>query len=304
MKSAYFRPVTLTSVARIMKLSKVQIITVAIAAMVASFASSGLAVDARTDLLKVDAKNFSRPTIIDNKYMPLKPGTQTVYEGWTIDDDNKAESHKVIQIVTDLVKEVNGIDTVVVWERDIANNKLEESELAFRAQDDNGNVWHFGEVKEVYDENLKLIGAKVWMDGFLGARSGIIMPAKPAVGTPSFSQGFAKGVYNWDDRGQVRKMGEKVTVPAGTYGDVLVIEEWSGPEKQKGGLQLKYYAPAVGYIQVGFEGNDPVQEYLVLTKESQLNAKEMDEVRAEALLVEERSYYYGRDTKPPRRSKQ
>ena len=100
------------------------------------------------------------------------------------------------------------------------------------------------------------------------------------------------------------KMGEKVTVPAGTYGDVLVIEEWSGPEKQKGGLQLKYYAPAVGYIQVGFEGNDPVQEYLVLTKESQLNAKEMDEVRAEALLVEERSYYYGRDTKPPRRSKQ
>jgi len=30
----------------------------------------------------------------------------------------------------------------------------------------------------------------------------------------------------------------------------------------------------------------------------------MDEVRAEALQVEERSYYYGRDTKPPRRIKQ
>src|SRR5882762_7314108 len=214
-----------------------------------SFAPSVLAVDDRTDLLKIDPKNFSRPTIIDNRYMPLKPGSQQVYEGWTMDEGKKIP-HKVIQVVTDLVKEINGIDTVILWERDFKEDRLEESELVFRAQDDKGNVWHFGEVKEVYDENDKLIGAKVWMDGVLGARSGIIMPAKPAVGTPSFSQGYAKGVYNWDDRGQVRKVGEKVTVPAGTYGDVLVIEEWSGPEKQKGGLQLKYYAPAVGYIQV------------------------------------------------------
>ena len=40
---------------------------------------------------------------------------------------------------------------------------------------------------------------------------------------------------------------------------------------------------------------------LVLTKESMLNVREMDEARAEALLVEERSYYYGRTTEPPRR---
>jgi len=30
----------------------------------------------------------------------------------------------------------------------------------FRAQDDKGNVWHFGEVKEVYDENDKLIAPR------------------------------------------------------------------------------------------------------------------------------------------------
>jgi uncharacterized protein YbaA (DUF1428 family) len=285
----------------IMKLSKVQIITVAIAAMVGSFASSVLALDDRTDLLQIDAKNFSRPTIIDNKYMPLKPGSQVVYEGWTLDDEDKRVSHKVIDVVTDLVKEINGIETVVVWERDIKNGKLEESELAFRAQDDKGNVWHFGEVTEVYDENIKLIGAKVWMDGRLGAKSGIIMPAKPAVGTPSFSQGFASGVYKWDDRGQVRKVGEKVTVPAGAFKDVTVIEEWSSGERKKGALQLKYYAPSIGYVKVGFEGNDPVKETLELTKVSQLNAKEMDDARAEALMVEERSFYYGRDTKPPRR---
>src|SRR5437016_9068723 len=173
MKPTYFRPL-------------VHIATAAIAAMAASLASSVRAVDDRTDLLKIDPRNFSRPTIIDNKYMPLKPGSQQVYEGWTMDEGKKIP-HKVIQIVTDLVKEVNGIETVILWERDFTDNKLEESELVFRAQDDMGNVWHFGEVKENYDENGKLMGAKVWLDGFLGSKSGIIMPAKPAVGTPSFS---------------------------------------------------------------------------------------------------------------------
>ncbi|MEX8518493.1 MAG: hypothetical protein AB3X44_08260, partial [Leptothrix sp. (in: b-proteobacteria)] len=240
-------------------------------------------------------------TVIDNKYMPLKPGTQQVYEGWTIDDEDKRVSHKVISIVTDLVKVVNGIETVIIWEQDIAGGKLEESELAFRAQDDEGNVWHLGEVKEVYDENTKLVGAKVWMAGRLGARSGIIMPAKPVVGSPSFSQGYATGVYKWDDRGQVRKEGEKVKVAAGTFENVIVIEEWSKGERAKGALQTKYYAPDTGYIKVGFEGNDPVKETLELVKESQLNPKEMDKARAEAQLVEERSHYYGRTTKLARR---
>jgi uncharacterized protein YbaA (DUF1428 family) len=304
MKPVYVRPIIPTTEGAIMKLSKRQIITAPIAAMVAGFASRVLAVDNRTDLLQVDAKNFTRSTVIDNKYLPHKPGTQQVYEGWALDDEDKRVPRKVIDIVTDLVKEINGIETVIIWERDIVDGKLEESELAFRAQDDKGNVWHFGEVKEIYDEKGKLRGAKVWMDGRLGAKSGIMMPGKPAVGTPSFSQGYAKGVYRWDDRGQVRKVGERVTVPAGTYKDVVVIEEWDSGERKKGALQLKYYAPSVGYIKVGYEGDDPVKEVLELAKESKLTAKEMDEARAEALLVEERSYYYGRDTKPPRRRQQ
>ena len=302
MKSADVRPIVQTMDNTMITLSKRQIIVAPIAAVIAGFASPVLAVDGLTNLLEVDAKNFSRRSInIDNKYMPLKPGTQFVYEGWTIDDEDKKVPHKVIDVITDLVKDINGIETVILWERDIVNGRLEESELAFRAQDDKGNVWHFGEVKEVYDENGKLVGGKTWMQGRLGAKAGIIMPAKPAVGTPSLSQGFATGVYKWDDRGQVRKLGEKVKVPAGAYKDVVVIEEWSSGEKKKGAVQLKYYAPGVGYVKVGFEGDDPVKETLELTKVSELTAKEMDEARAEALMVEERNYYYGRTTEPPKR---
>jgi hypothetical protein len=301
MNSASFRTIILTTGSAIMKLSKVQIVSVAVTAIAANFASPVRAVDNRTDLLDVDAKNFSRPTIIDNKFMPLKPGMQFVYEGFTIDDEDKKVPHKVIDVITDLVKDINGIETVILWERDIVNGRLEESELAFRAQDDKGNVWHFGEVKEVYDENGKLVGGKTWMQGRLGAKAGIIMPAKPAIGAPSYPQGYATGVYRWDDRGQVRNVGEKLTVRAGSFKDVVVIEEWSSGEKKKGALQLKYYAPGIGYVKVGFEGNDPVKETLELTKVSELTAKEMDEARAEALMVEERNYYYGRTTKPPER---
>src|SRR5438105_11479869 len=171
-------------------------------------------------------------------------------------DEGKKIPHKVIQIVTDLVKDINGIETVILWERDFTEDRLEESELVFRAQDDQGNVWHFGEVKEVYDEDNKLIGAKTWMEGRLGARAGIMIPGAPAAGTPSISQGLALGVYKWDDRFQVRKVGEKVTVPAGAFENVLVVEEWSKPELAKGALQLKYYAPGIGYVSVGWAGND------------------------------------------------
>ena len=280
---------------------RITLVAVSTAAMIASFSTTVLAVDQRTDLLRPNAKNFSHPTVIDNKWMPLKPGMQFNYEGVTVDDEGKRVPWGVIQIVTDLVKNINGIDTVVMWDRDYQNGRLEESETYFRAQDDQGNVWHFGEVKEVYDEDNKLIGAKTWMEGRLGARAGIMIPGAPAVGTPSISQGLALGVYKWDDRFQVRKVGEKVTVPAGTFENVLVVEEWSQPELAKGAQQLKYYAPGIGYVSVGWAGNDPTKETLELVKMTQLDAQEMDRVRAEVLALENRSYLYGRETRPLRR---
>ena len=280
---------------------RITLVAVSTAAMIASFSTTVLAVDQRTDLLRPNAKNFSHPTVIDNKWMPLKAGMQFNYEGVTVDDEGKRVPWGVIQIVTDLVKNINGIDTVVMWDRDYQNGRLEESETYFRAQDDQGNVWHFGEVKEVYDEDNKLIGAKTWMEGRLGARAGIMIPGAPAVGTPSISQGLALGVYKWDDRFQVRKVGEKVTVPAGTFENVLVVEEWSQPELAKGAQQLKYYAPGIGYVSVGWEGHDPTKETLELVKMTQLDAQEMDRVRAEVLELENRSYLYGRETRPLRR---
>ena len=49
-------------------------------------------------------------------------------------------------------------------------------------------------------------------------------------------------------------MGRKTSVAAGSYEDVLVIAESS--ETEIDALRLKYYAPGVGNVRVGWIGKD------------------------------------------------
>jgi cell division protein FtsI/penicillin-binding protein 2 len=91
-----------------------------------------------------DPTNFDNSTTVDNKWFPLVLGAQSVFEGSAIDDGERI-SRRVVSTVTDLSKEINGLDTIVVWERDYSEGELVEAELAFFAQDDYGNVWHMGE---------------------------------------------------------------------------------------------------------------------------------------------------------------
>ena len=88
--------------------------------------------------------------IIDNRWFPLVPGTQLVFEGSVLDDDVRIP-HSVIFTVTDLVKRIDGIDTVVIWDQDFTDGELVETELAFFAQDKNGIVWHLGQYPEEYE---------------------------------------------------------------------------------------------------------------------------------------------------------
>src|SRR4029453_2896721 len=132
----------------------------------------------------------------------------------------------------------------------LQGRKVKESEIVFFAQDKDGNVWLLGELVELYEDG-DFQGSSAWIAGMDGSGPGIMMKADPQPGTPSYSQGYAPPPFNWTDRATVEKAGQKVCVPAGCYKDVLVIVEGSkgeGPDAQ----QLKYYAPGVGYIKVGW----------------------------------------------------
>ncbi len=238
-----------------------------------------------------DQSNFDATSItINNRYLPLKPGMRYVYRGSDV-RDGKRVPHRVDYIVTDLTKVVDGVRTVVIWDRDYVRDQLEEAELTFFAQDKTGNVWHLGQYSEIYD-GKELAGARGFLVGYLeGARAGIMMQAHPQPRTPSYSEGYAPPPIYWTDRARVSQVGKKTTVPAGSYEDVLVTEEFS--ERETHGFQVKYFAPGVGNVRVGFRGKDTAQEKLELVKVTQLGSGGLAQARAEALEVDKRAKMYG-----------
>ena len=234
-----------------------------------------------------DASRFAQSIPIVNEWMPLKPGTRFVYEGTTIEDDGTAVPHRVVITVTDLTKVIGGVRAAVTWDLDYSDGELVEAELAFFAQDTSGTVWRMGEYPEEYEEG-KFVAARPWIHGFEDARAGIMMPAKPQVGTPSYAQGWGPAV-EWTDRGQVDQVDQKTCVRVRCYDDVLVIAETSQSEPDA--QQLKYYARGVGNVRVGWRGaGEKTKEILELVRVEQLDAAALAEARAKALQLEQSAY--------------
>ena len=144
---------------------------------------------------------------------------------------------------------IGDVRTVVSWDLDYSDGELAEAELAFYAQDDDGNVWRMGEYPEEYDGG-QIVDAPTWIHGIADARAGIHLQASPQPGTPSYAQGWGPAV-DWTDRGQVDQMDQQICVPLDCYEGVLVIAETSQAESDA--QQLKYYAPGVGNVHVRVE---------------------------------------------------
>jgi hypothetical protein len=237
-----------------------------------------------------DRTAFKSSTTVSNKWYPLRPGTRLNYRGQTI-EDGEAFGHTLTVVVTDLVKVIDGVRNVVLWERDYKEGVLEEAELAFVAQHDNGDVWRFGEYPEVYEEG-QVVEAPAWIHGVKGAQAGISMKAQPPTDGSSYAQGWGPAV-GWSDRAKVFKANQKTCVKAGCFQGVLITDEWSAAEP--GAHQLKYYAAGVGNVRVGFYGNDPTKETLELVSVQRLNGAGLAQARAEAFKLEKRAYGYSKD---------
>jgi uncharacterized protein YbaA (DUF1428 family) len=243
------------------------------------------AVDFASMLEDFDRSNFDDPTNIDNPWLPVTPGMQYIYEGVT-EEAGETTEHRVIITVTDLVKEIDGVLTVVTWDEDYSGGALVETELAFYAQDNDGNVWRMGEYPEVY-ENDKLVEAPAWLSGYKGAVAGIMMAADPGAREGSYSQGWGPAV-GFTDRWQVDMVDQETCVPADCYTGVLVTAEYS--ETEPDAFQLKYYAEGVGNVQVGWRGLDATREELELVEIVAMSASELEAAREAAFELEARAY--------------
>jgi len=237
-----------------------------------------------------DANNFDNSTVIDNEWLPMQPGTQWVHEGTAV-ENGESIARRIEFTVTDLTKEIAGVRTVVAWIVDYNDNEVIEKEIAFYAQDNGGNVWYLGEHPEEY-ENGKFVLAPTWITGLEEARAGIKMWAEPKIGGMIVYQGWGPAV-EWSDYGQVEQVGQEFCVPVDCYTDILLNVETSLGEVDA--YQLKYYAPGVGEIRVGWRGEDATQEELELVEYQQLSPDALAEIRAAALALEEHAYEISKD---------
>jgi hypothetical protein len=229
---------------------------------------------------------FPAVPVVDNRWFPWVPGTRLVLDGHS-KSNGKRGRHRIIATVTDLTKVIDGVRTIVVWERDIHDGKLEESAIHFDAQDVDGNVWLLGENPAAYPGGKFKRMLDVWVAGRQGAQPGVLMRADPRTGTSSYFHGLAPKV-EYSDKARVAAVGGRTCVPAGCYDDVLKVEEWD-PTDPKGGTQLKYYAPGIGNVRVGAR-HDPDNEVLALSSVRQLGPDGMAEARAAALDLEKHAY--------------
>ena len=192
----------------------------------------------------VDPAAFT--AVVDNPYLPLRPGARMVYEGHT----DEGLERKVVE-VTGRTRVLMGVTCLEVRDTVTIDGRLSEDTIDWFAEDRGGTVWYFGEATTKVDENGRSSPAGSWEAGVKGALPGIAMPADPEPGTKAYRQEYLPGEA--EDMARVVGVTEELTVPFGSYVQVLVTRDWSPLEP--GVAEHKHYAPGIGLIrEEGVEG--------------------------------------------------
>ena len=174
-----------------------------------------------------------------NPYFLLIPGHRLELEG----KDGNTVVHLTITVLGDTLT-VDGVETRVVEERETEDGELVEvSRNYFAHCEETGSVFYFGEDVDNYENGVVDNHDGSWRAGVDGARPGVIMPGLNLVGARYFQE-IAPDVAL--DRAETVSVTETLTVPAGTFQNVLKTKETTPLEK---GREFKFYAPDVGLIR-------------------------------------------------------
>ena len=250
--------------------------------------AAAAALTAAANAAGVPRRQFSaRSTHIDNRWLPLVPGTQFLLHG-TANRGGGPTDHEVVLTVTDVTKRVDGVRTLVLWDRDFNAGVLAEEELALHAQDTAGNVWNLGEYPEEHEDGRFVGAPSTWVSGKAGASGGMMVPAKPVVGSAPYVEGISLQI-DFFDLGQVFARHRQTCVPAGCFDDLLVIDEWAPLDQPDDGHQLKFFAPGVGNVRIEARGGVE-RETMVLDAVRHLGPAERAAARARTLELDRRAY--------------
>ncbi len=192
---------------------------------------------------------------VDNPWFPLQPGTTYTYKG-TKDGEKAVDTFSV----TSQTKVVEGVTCVVVHDQLTLGGTLAERTDDWYVQDQQGNVWYFGEATAELDDTGKIVSTEgSWEAGVDGAQPGIYMPADPQVGDSGLQELYPGQA---EDHFVVLLTNAKVKVPTGSFSGVLLTAEWTPLEPNV--LSEKAYVKGTGEVrEADVAGGD---EALELTK--------------------------------------
>ncbi len=188
----------------------------------------------------IDPANFTNSTVIDNEFFPLTPGTTFIYEGQT------AEGFEHVEFaVTHVTKMILNINCVEVHDTRKVDGKVVEDTRDWFAQDNERNVWYFGENTTLVSDGLPTDLSGSWTGGVDGAQPGIVMKGQPAIGD-FYRQEFS--LTNAEDLAEVKSLTASVmvTYPPGSFDNCLETEESSSIAP--GDVEHKFYAKGIGNL--------------------------------------------------------
>jgi len=179
-----------------------------------------------------------------NDYLILEPGFQLVLE---------RKNEKLVITVLDETREITGITTRVVEEREWKYGKLIEVSRNFFAIDEKTkDVFYFGEEVDFYKNGKVTSHRGAWLAGVDGAKAGLMMPGKLELGM-KYYQEVAPEVAM--DRAEIIDLEYEIETPAGTFSKCVKTKEGSALKLWE--KEYKAHASGIGLIQ---------DQYLLLTK--------------------------------------
>jgi len=186
-----------------------------------------------------------------NPYFPLVVGNTWVYEGET-----EEGTETITVTVLSETKEILGVKCIVVSDIVALGGDVIEDTKDWYAQDEDGNVWYFGEIsKEFEDGELVSIDGS-WTAGVEGAKPGKIMFANPEEGVV-YRQEFALG----DAEDWAKVLSVEVVAAVGAYICAVAdgcLQTEEGTPIEPDVSEYKFYKPGTGLI-LEVNAEDPTQ---------------------------------------------
>ena len=200
-----------------------------------------------SDPVEIDPARFTSE--IDHPFWPMAPGTTWVYR----EGDQRVEV-----TVTERTRTVMGVETRVVHDLVTEDGVPVEDTYDWYAQDDDGNLWYFGEDTTEFEDGKPVGHAGAWEAGVDGALPGILLPADPEVGM-TYRQEYDRGEA--EDRARVLDLDATVSVPLGDFTGALRTEDTTPLEP--GVVEHKFYVREIGPVLALKVKGDTGREELV-----------------------------------------